>query len=195
MLAASVALCGVSSVPAFAQSNAARWRAVPVTATRAREPGDMVRLYTTDHHDLAPHDRLPPNLAFPESYRPILTAMLERSPMFRRQCLRIANTPYVRVLLRTLQTAVPTGPRARTTIRRTVDGALIATVLIRPLEDMPELIAHELEHIIEQLDGVDLSERASISSSGVHLCEDGSYETTRARHVGLIVGRDTRRGS
>ena len=194
MLAASVALCGVSSVPAFAQSNAARWRAVSAAATRAREQGDMVRLYTADHHD-APIDGLPANLVFPESYRGILTAMLERSPMFRRQCLRIAHTPYVRVLLRTLQPSSPAGPRARTTITRTVDGAVVAMVLLRPLEDMPELIAHELEHIIEQLDGVDLPERATIASSGVHLCEDGSYETARALHVGRIVGRDTRRGS
>ena len=63
------------------------------------------------------------------------------------------------------------------------------------LADAPELIAHEIEHIIEQLDGVNLAARAVMTGSGVHATNVGEvwYETERATRVGLTVAADMRR--
>jgi hypothetical protein len=65
-------------------------------------------------------------------------------------------------------------------------------VQIQPLEDIPELIAHELEHIIEQLDGVELDVQATLPGTGVRACVDGSFETIRATRVGTMVSRQLR---
>jgi hypothetical protein len=81
------------------------------------------------------------------------------------------------------------GNRARTRIVRTADGRLEAIVQLSPLDNVAELIAHELEHIIEQLDGVDLEAQASLSGTGVRTCGDGSFETIRAARVGTTVAR------
>ena len=53
--------------------------------------------------------------------------------------------------------------------------------------DAIELIAHEIEHIIEQLDDVDLALRAAYPNSGVKRLDDGTFETLRAKRVGLKV--------
>ncbi len=57
-----------------------------------------------------------------------------------------------------------------------------------------EMIAHELEHIIEQLDEVDLAQKARRSRSGVRATDGGRsvFETTRALHVGLRVVQEAR---
>ena len=54
----------------------------------------------------------------------------------------------------------PSSSRARTVLK-SQDGSLAsAHVYLKPSLDAPELIAHELEHILEQLDGVDLQAQA-----------------------------------
>ena len=85
------------------------------------------------------------------------------------------------------------GARARTQIRRTAGGQLIATVEINPYGDFTELLAHELEHVIEQLDGIDLAAKATVARSGVRNCADGTFETSRAVRVGTLVALEARR--
>jgi hypothetical protein len=60
-------------------------------------------------------------------------------------------------------------------------------------DNQEELIAHELEHVIEQLDGIDLHALASRPATGVHVCADGAFETTRAVKVGRAVAGEVRR--
>jgi hypothetical protein len=141
-----------------------------------------------------PLTALPPNLIFPEIYGATIEAMLLRSPAFRRQCLRLANAPHVTVRLRNLYYNERTTSRAQTRIVRTSEGGLDATVLIQPLEDLAELIAHELEHIIEQIDGVDLQTQSALPGTGVRTQTDGSFETIRAARIGVLVARQTRAG-
>ena len=86
------------------------------------------------------------------------------------------------------------GPRARTQITQVAGKRLLATVEINPLGDFMELLAHELEHIIEQLDGVDLAARSTVARSGVWGCMDGTFETSRAVRVGTLVANEVRRG-
>jgi hypothetical protein len=117
--------------------------------------------------------------------------MLERSPMFRRQCLRLAAAPHLAVVVRITHPNTA-GPRARTQIRR--DGSqLTARVEINPYGDFTELLAHELEHIVEQLDGIDLAVKSNVARSGVRQCADGTFETSRAVRVGTLVALEARR--
>ena len=85
------------------------------------------------------------------------------------------------------------GPRAAQ-ISQADGGRLIATVEINPLGDFMELLAHEVEHIIEQLDGIDLAAKATVARSGVWSCADGTFETSRAVRVGTLVASEVRGG-
>ena len=184
--AVEIVLC----VSGFAQSNTA-YRAVTAadhTSTLA------LREYVVAAHPPADAASLPRNLIAPASYRDLLERMLQRSVTFRRQCLRLAHTPDLTVTLQTAGMPRPAHMRARARIvRRGVE--MIASIEVLRLDDPVELIAHEIEHVIEQLDGVDLASRASIGATGVHGAagDEDSFETTRAIRVGLAVAAEVRR--
>jgi hypothetical protein len=59
---------------------------------------------------------------------------------------------------------------------------------LKPPPDAPRLIAHEMEHIIEQLDDVDL--QAQAGNGTVWKDRDGSFETQRAIEAGRQVERE-----
>jgi hypothetical protein len=140
---------------------------------------------------------LPPNLLIPPMYEPLVESMLRYSPTFARQCLRIANAPGLTIKLEFH--SVPAArfggtARARTRIIRDNDR-LIATVDIAQTVDVVELLAHEIEHVIEQLDGVDLASKARLPDSGVRAVrhEGVVFETIRARRTGLRVAEEVQR--
>ena len=174
-------------VPAFAQSD--MLRAANLSST------DVVRVYVPVDDRLAWSVTLPPNLKIPDMYRSYVKSMLRLSPTFRRQCLRIANALGLTVVLRQFLTRPPERMRARTTFWTAPDGRRYATVEIGALDDPVELIAHEIEHVIERLDGVDLRARAALPGTGVHLCDggDGAFETIRATRAGLAAAEEVRR--
>ena len=89
----------------------------------------------------------------------------------------------------------PTGTRSLglTQILRRPGGDLRAIVSIGPCARTAELIAHEIEHIIEQLNGVDLRAKSRLRGSGVHRTNDmtlEAFETTRAIATGLRVASE-----
>jgi hypothetical protein len=107
--------------------------------------------------------------------RPLVAELCRRAPTFRRQVTRLDW-------------------RAATSMPR-VGGALrSADVAIRPGEPhlVAELLGHEFEHILEQLDGVELSRW--IGRSGVFRvgADDAGapIETARAQEVGRLVARE-----
>jgi len=169
------------SVPCFAQDSR-----TSSTVTQEYVAADLVALDVP----------IPENLQVDPSYRPLLQWMLERSPTFRRQCLRVAGNTKLTVRL------FPSGPfwthgaRAVTRFDRTRAG-LVAEIHLSRFDDEVELIAHELEHVIEQLDEVDLSSLAELPGTGVHQVMSGSdtFETSRAAQVGLRVAREVRNNS
>jgi hypothetical protein len=167
----------LACVPAFAQSD-----------TDRRTTG-VVRVYTHGQTLTTP-TALPPNMRVAGLFQPLVTKMLERSATFRRQCLRIARADRLDVMLTTFQGYAPARVRARARLETTRDGRLIATLEIKPLDDSAELIAHEIEHVIEWLDGVDLRARATLRASGVETDAAGTYETIRAMRIGQIVTRE-----
>lgn len=136
----------------------------------------------------------PPNITVPPMYRPLVETMLRGSPTFRRQCLRLAAEPSLTVLLEMNPHALRSDARAKTRMTRNAQGDLVAIVEIAPLGDTQELIAHEFEHIIEQLDGVDLAAHAAQSRTGVSEIgsNGGVFETVRAQRMGLKVVSELR---
>jgi hypothetical protein len=182
-------MCGVcSTVPVFAQSNSDHlWNNSFVSAQRAgRTATSVVRVYSPDSA-VETAAALPRNLEFPSQFQAVLEQMLRESPTFRRQCLRLGNATGLTVRLLSSQGRLPDRVRARTLLRSTRGGKLEATIELPLLPGLPELIAHEFEHVIEQLDGVDLRLRASLPNTGVHQRDDGAFETVRAVRAGLTV--------
>jgi hypothetical protein len=54
-----------------------------------------------------------------------------------------------------------------------------------------EYLAHELEHVLEQLDGVDLELAVSKRVNGATFAERaGTFETARAVAIGRLVARE-----
>jgi hypothetical protein len=123
-----------------------------------------------------------------------MLGMLRISPTFRRQCTRLGQTSALTV---TIRRAIPAGrgtALASTQIINVAEGRVYATVHLGPAADDGELLAHEFEHIIEQLDGVDLAAMARRRDTGVRLIgESGVFETDRARSVGRQVAEELRR--
>ncbi len=153
------------------------------------------RLSLTSVHRYVAHESIPTQLAFPPNllvaplYRPLIDSMLRESPTFRRQCLRIAAEPALTVQLAIGRTPLASGMRAMTRFRRSDGGQISAVVDIGFHQNLEELIAHELEHVIEQLDGIDLAARAARPHTGVTTVgyRAGMFETVRARRMGLKV--------
>jgi hypothetical protein len=56
--------------------------------------------------------------------------------------------------------------------------------------DPPEIIAHEFEHVIEQIEGLNLRILSFFGGSGVVQTGDGSFETRRAVVAGHSVARE-----
>jgi hypothetical protein len=111
--------------------------------------------------------------------------MLEHSSTFRQQCGTIvAAGRRVRISVRIDQMPV-TGPRARAVVHRFAYGFLDVEITIAFGANYVELLAHELEHVREQLENLDLcgeemKGRASRDASGV-------FETDRAAQAGRLV--------
>jgi hypothetical protein len=188
--ASFLCVAGVLSVSAFAQTNTgARMLAFE------RSAAGIVREYVPASRSAEAELALPANLRAPGAYRRLLESMLAHSPTFRQQCRRLANTAFI-VTVQIQQAGRPLhGAGARTRILR--EGSrLEAIVEIGREGDPVELVAHEVEHVIEQLDEIDLQARASVEGSGVRRGpgSDAAFETTRAIRIGRKVAEEVRSG-
>jgi hypothetical protein len=111
-----------------------------------------------------------------------LLDLLQQSETFRQQCKRIAATGLLRVTLRMAMT-IDAGGRAQTTIDRYEAGALRAEVTVRFSEDFVELVPHEFEHILEQLDGIVMHDE--VVAGRAWMTASGAFETRRAATAGI----------
>jgi len=118
---------------------------------------------------------------------PDLIELLQRSETFHRQCARIAATRVLRVTVR-VGLAVGAGGRAQTIIHRYEAGGLRAEVTLGFAEDYFELLAHEFEHILEQVDGVRLG--TEVAAGRAWLTMSGAFETRRAAEAGARARRE-----
>jgi hypothetical protein len=136
----------------------------------------------------------PSNLRIDPALERVVERMWRTSPLFRAQCARIAEEPDLFVAVWYDNSAVSGGRRAVTTFVRHARRLVSAQVRLAHGHDPVELLAHELEHIVEQLDGVNLS--VEVATGGpVRRARDGSFETQRAIKAGLRVQREVRQGT
>jgi len=140
------------------------------------------------------HVAIPDNLQVDPIYRPLLESMLEGSVTFRRQCVRLASERQLTVRLHPSGSFWTRGARALTEVVRGAGGTLEAEIVLARFDDEVELIPHEIEHVIEQLDRIDLSSMAQLPDTGVRhtVSADGAFETSRAAQTGLRVAREVR---
>jgi hypothetical protein len=125
--------------------------------------------------------------------QPAVEAMLQQSPTFRQQYERIASAPKLIITARVDIKVVHRSFRARSHIRRYDSGLIVVTMEIAPDAVNPEWIAHEFEHILEQLDGVNVAAQALQRRSGSWYSTGEMVETSRAMKAGRVV-RDEMRG-
>jgi hypothetical protein len=183
-LFATFIVCVVHAVPGFTQTN---------TTDRLRTSATVAATYVASRSAAYDNVALPPNLHVPPAYTDLLEAMLARSATFRRQCARIARATGLSVTLS--PEILPPAKRAlaMTEISRASNGAMHATIRISSYKRAAELLAHEIEHIIEQLDGVNLATMSRVTSSGVRRCDCSgaeAFETTRAITMGAKVAEE-----
>lgn len=120
-------------------------------------------------------------------YLGLIERMWSGSSTFRRQCQRIAAE---RGLIVTLHGRVTTDPdpvvRASTSIERG-GGVVTARIVVISPVDTVELIAHEVEHIIEHLDQIRLGDHVS---AGNAQAGPKGFESRRAVEIGRRVARE-----
>lgn len=133
----------------------------------------------------------PANIHVDPLLQPLVAKLLQRSPTLRRQWQAIGSSRIIRVsLISTPLLRETLSARARTEISRNAAGAIRAVVVLPTVVDITELLPHELEHVLEQIEGLDLPALARRSESGVHEIDRGVYETERARNAGLGALRE-----
>jgi hypothetical protein len=143
-----------------------------------------------------PPPAVPSNILISPVLTQVFGEVLAVSPTLAGQCQRIGKARYVHVrVLPVLAASTVSRGTARTEMRRFSSGALLAAVSIPvPLttSEYAELFGHEFEHILEQIDRVDL-EALTLSGRGAARLADGAYETQRAHKVGLAIAEEYER--
>ena len=134
---------------------------------------------------------LPSNINGPAEFLRQIEIMLRRSATFRQQCQRL-DVPVLRVQIHSDPLLIDRPIRARSVIRRSESGGFTATVAIAAFGDPTEWLAHEFEHIIEQLDGVRVPQLA-LSGAAAWRTGEGMFETERALRVGRLVRHEVSR--
>jgi hypothetical protein len=128
---------------------------------------------------------LPVNIELSHDLGRVLRHLHDRSPTFRAQCERLRRAANLRVTVR-LNTSMPSGYRAFTNIRR-FGREIRADVHLPPGRWLTELVAHEFEHLLEQIEGLNLRVLSRTRGSGVREIERELFETDRAIRAGRVV--------
>jgi hypothetical protein len=127
--------------------------------------------------------------------RPTLLGVIEdawqRSPTFRRQCEELAEAGAVVFLA---WGTTDSQSQAVTRLRLDEKGVVVAHVVVQPVRHAMELVAHELEHVIEKIEGVDFTVQSARRGSGVWRAH-GGFETRRAIDAGKRVAQELQESS
>jgi hypothetical protein len=127
--------------------------------------------------------------------RHVVHDIWHRSLTVRRQLARISGETALSVSFGSCFNSCQSGVTALTHIERQSGQIRRAEVEVSLVHGTAaaEIVAHELEHILEQLDGVDLTALAGsrgASSHGVRGRAGHAYETERARRVGRAAAAE-----
>jgi hypothetical protein len=175
------------AVPVYAQSVALGWSPA--------EPGYVslsgaVTFGFSPYRDeqpawsAGPYGPVPPEPGIPGVCRRVLDDMWRGSATFRRQWTRLASAR-ARVTVTVDRTT--SGPPARARISRA--GGLRVEISLQLVDRRAiEYLAHEIEHVLEFLDEVDLAANAAQRIHGVtELGRPPTFETSRAIAIGRLV--------
>ena len=110
-----------------------------------------------------------------------------RSPTLQQQCRTLAEA---RAVVRLEWGKSDSYTEAASRIGRDSDGVIVAIVSVPPVANAIELVAHEMEHVIERVEGRDLPREARRRGSGVWETFRGRFESRRAIEVGRQVARE-----
>lgn len=180
------------AAPVVAQAQPAYSRSIAPTARITEWAGRSAAQPYAPSEPSVFEGGLPSNLTVPDRIVPLIEHMWQRSATFRRQCARLSSAPGLSVVISIGQAPAVSSARAQTQVVTKPNGRLEATVQIRPPDDVVELIAHEIEHVIEQLDGVDLWKREGSGDASVAFTDHHAFETRRAHETGLKVAREVK---
>lgn len=128
----------------------------------------------------------PRNIVVQPELRPVIAQLWEGSPTFRAQCLKIGEHARYRVaIVHDPALSLSRSCRAQCVMRIYSTGFVTARVMVpHNSHALIELIPHELEHVIEHIDGVDVKRDATRCGSGAYEAGGGRIETVRAVRVG-----------
>jgi hypothetical protein len=133
-------------------------------------------LSAQEHSQLA---SIPANIHLTANARAAFVESMDLSTTVRRQAAVIRGAGHVQVVIRVTMPRA-SGSRARTTMVKRSGGSMLAEVEIPAGSEFAELVAHEFEHILEQIEGLDLSVLVRDPAAGVREVQPGVYETRRA---------------
>jgi hypothetical protein len=145
----------------------------------------------TSPRSLDPADMAPSDSDIPAICRPLLDDMWRGSATFRRQWIRVAAAR-VRIAITLDKPWQPGWSHSRSEISENSELQLHVSLRIVDAAVI-EHLAHELEHVLERLDGVDL---ARATASHVHGATASGkppvFETRRAIIIGRLVASEVR---
>lgn len=134
---------------------------------------------------------LPSNIVMPKNLKPILQRMIERSRTFRLQCQKIDSAPQLRIAIELVPRLLDCECRALSKIKRYDTGFLLIKMqILVPNIHLIEVIGHEFEHALEQIEGLDLRVLASTQGEHVYKSAGGGFETRRAMRAGNLVEQE-----
>ncbi len=113
--------------------------------------------------------------------------MMQRSPTFRAQLERLARTEGLIVTAEFDPTIGHRSFRARSVIHRLRTGETVAVIGIASHGNPVEWLAHEFEHVLELVEGVDLPALARRSGAVWRTGDGDMFETERAIRAGQRV--------
>jgi len=117
----------------------------------------------------------------------VAAKMIERSPTFRSQLDRLEGADGLVVTARFDPTIEQRSYRAHSVIHRLRTGEMQAIVSIDPRGSAVEWLAHEFEHILEQVEGLHLPSLARRTTAIWRTGSGEMFETDRAIRAGRRV--------
>jgi hypothetical protein len=147
--------------------------------TRAQSLVDASEVFST----------IPANLKVPGALRSLLEEVMRRSPTFRHQMQELRRAPHVKMAISYGDVSTWHVLRAESTVSRYEWGALQIDTRLYTARDVIEVVAHEMEHVCEQIEGIDVRALAQQRNSGVYSV-GRHFETRRANLIGKQVARE-----
>jgi hypothetical protein len=130
----------------------------------------------------APAERpWPCTLGVPRELRAGVDELWQSSPTFRRQCVRIAEAD-VTIALQVAPARTRTA-RALSSINRREGRVFYVSVALKDARFISEDLPHELEHVLEQIEGQNLAAEVR-AGRAIWIDSMRAYETDRARKAG-----------